>query len=73
MTAAGEFRVTGFPETFSEIPDNIAPSRITDLHISLFDPGEGKAVLEWTAVGDDMDRGKGISCSMTFSDGSWRQ
>ena len=59
VTSAGEFRVTGFPKSTEEMPDLMAPSRITDLHVSMFDPDTGKAQFRWTAVGGDMDRGKG--------------
>ena len=51
--------MTGFPKSTEEMPDLMAPSRITDLHVSMFDPDTGKAQFRWTAVGGDMDRGKG--------------
>ncbi|KAK7465057.1 hypothetical protein BaRGS_00037796 [Batillaria attramentaria] len=57
VTTAGEFRVNGFPETKDPVPDLMAPSRITDLRVNNFDLDNGSLVLQWTAVGGDMDRG----------------
>lgn len=59
VTTAGEFAVTNFPTDSSrlELPDLLAPSRITDFHVTSFDPDSGQAELRWTAVGGDLDRG----------------
>ncbi|ESO99114.1 hypothetical protein LOTGIDRAFT_238844 [Lottia gigantea] len=58
ISSAGEFRVEGFPQSLADIADVIAPSRITDLLIEEFDQDTGRTSLRWTAVGNDMDRGK---------------
>ncbi|XP_076448467.1 calcium-activated chloride channel regulator 4-like [Babylonia areolata] len=47
--------------------DSMAPSRITDLNVVRFDPNSGEAVVRWTAVGDDLDRGTVSSYVMQVS------
>ena len=41
--------------------DEMPPSRITDLMVTYFDFDKFTATLQWTAVGDDMERGRGES------------
>ncbi|KAL8587151.1 hypothetical protein ACOMHN_026119 [Nucella lapillus] len=72
VTSAGEFRVTGFPEGVEVMEDGMAPSRIADLQVVRFDFDSGEAVVRWTAVGDDMDRGTAskylLHISTSFAD-----
>ncbi|KAL8565740.1 hypothetical protein ACOMHN_018657 [Nucella lapillus] len=68
VTSAGEFSVTGYPDSEDAVPDLMAPSRITDLHMVRFDPDTGEAQLKWTSVGDDMDRGSAATYVMQISE-----
>ncbi|XP_059152208.1 calcium-activated chloride channel regulator 3A-1-like [Physella acuta] len=60
VTTAGEFRLRGFPGsilTQEQLTDEIPPSRITDFSVVSFDYTNMTAVVQWTAVGSDMERG----------------
>ncbi|XP_035825896.1 calcium-activated chloride channel regulator 4A [Aplysia californica] len=58
VTSAGEFRLRGFSTLNKEKEqDEMPPSRITDLRVIIFDYDNFTATLQWTAVGDDMERG----------------
>ncbi|KAI8764122.1 calcium-activated chloride channel regulator 4A, partial [Biomphalaria glabrata] len=57
VTSAGEFRLRGFPP-LEAVNDKMPPSRITDLRVISFNLETSVAILQWTAVGGDMERGK---------------
>ncbi|GFO43573.1 calcium-activated chloride channel regulator 4, 30 kda form [Plakobranchus ocellatus] len=80
VSSAGEFRLRGFPPASAVAQnsngssqsetniDEMPPSRITDLHVTSFDWSTFTASLEWTAVGDDMERGKASKYRIFIAD-----
>ncbi|XP_041350383.1 calcium-activated chloride channel regulator 4-like [Gigantopelta aegis] len=58
VTSAGDFRVYDFPNNQDNVTDEIPPARITDLELMSLNQDTGTVILEWTAVGGDMDRGQ---------------
>ncbi|XP_046333944.2 calcium-activated chloride channel regulator 1-like [Haliotis rufescens] len=67
VTTAGEFRVQGYPSVEPDIRDVIPPAKIGDLTVTSFDPDVGVVALEWTAVGDDMGRGRAAGYKIHMS------
>ncbi|CAL1532070.1 unnamed protein product [Lymnaea stagnalis] len=71
VTSAGEFRLRGYPgsgagqEVFR---DEMAPSRITDLKVISYNFDNFTAVIQWTAVGDDMERGTAFRYNIHVSE-----
>ena len=61
VTSAGDFRVYDLPSNQENLTDEIPPARINDLELLSLNQDTGTVVLEWTAVGGDMDRGQGRS------------
>lgn len=73
LTPADDFQrysLAGFIEVKSIAPidtDRFPPSRVTDLEVTGASYDDSSVTLEWTAVGDNLDKGTGTAITKLFT------